>query len=110
MLAYFKQEPQNQDDPVYVYPGAAPALHFYGISGERFVFGKLYPQFDREGYRKELGAAMDRGTGRLWIILSSVVPEVEDFVISAIPEDWHLEKKVDAAKASLFLATSTTNH
>ncbi|HJP39528.1 MAG TPA: glycosyltransferase family 39 protein [Gammaproteobacteria bacterium] len=110
VLAYFKQEPQNQDDPVYVYPGAAPALHFYGISGERFVFGKLYPQFDREGYRKELGAAMDRGTGRLWIILSSVVPEVEDFVISAIPEDWHLEKKVDAAKASLFLATSTTNH
>ena len=110
VLSYLEQESQSRDDPIYVYPGAVPALTFYGISGDRYVFGELYPQFDPEGYRKELGTAMDRGTGRLWIILSSVVPDVEDFVVSEISGDWSLEQKVDATKASLFLATRAMDH
>jgi uncharacterized membrane protein len=104
VLSYL-QKSQSRDEPVYVYPGAVPALTFYGISGDRFVYGTHYPQFDSKGYRDELTAAMDRGAGQLWIILSSVVPEVEDFVVSEIPGDWRLEKKVDATKAGLYLVT-----
>ncbi len=108
VLSYLQESP-SRDYPVYVYPGARPALTFYGISGDRFVFGELYPQFDPAGFRNEISSAMDRGTGRLWIILSSVVPDVEDFIVSEIPGEWHLEKKVDATKASLYLASRPTS-
>jgi|GEM_PF-1740196 hypothetical protein len=103
VLSYL-EDSQNNNIPVYVYPGAEPALTFYGISGNRFYFGEHYPQVDEKSYREELNAAMALGTGQLWIILSSVVPEVENLIVAEIPADWHIEKKVDATKAALFLA------
>jgi len=96
---------RSRDDAVYIYPGARPALQFYGISADRFVYGEHYPQVDLEAYREEIRAAMQRGTGRLWIVLSHIMSsDVENLIVSEMPREWHIEKLVDGTQSSLYLA------
>lgn len=104
------EKSKTSDDSVYVYPSAGPALKFYEVTGDLFVFGTLYPQFDPPGYRNEINSAMEMGNGRLWIILSSTTPDVQEFAISQAPKGWHIEKKLAATKAALYLATITARN
>lgn len=103
VLAYLDQNNAPRI-PVYAYPSSVHALKFYGISDPQLLYGTIYPQFDPAGFRRELSSAMQLGPGKLWLILTSVTPAVENEVISHIPTDWELVKKVDATKAVLYLA------
>ena len=107
VLAYLDQQKAPQR-PIYAYPSAVYALKFYRIAGPELYYGMLYPQFDPDGFRRELRSAMQLGTDELWIILTSVTPSVESEVISHIPKDWTLDQKVAATKASLYLARKKT--
>jgi len=101
--AMFALEHSVQDeDVVYVYPGAIPAVDFYRMGRDNFVYG-TWNREDPDAYVREFDELVGRKAGRVWMLFSHVVLGEEGYILQHLATRWALEKTSDATGAHVYV-------
>jgi hypothetical protein len=93
----------GDDDRVYVYWGAVPAVNFYAGQGDtRFVHGR-YHRSASPDYVPEVLAAADANARRLWLLFAHFREPDKRLMLNALASSWSMQSAVSSSGAELFV-------
>jgi Dolichyl-phosphate-mannose-protein mannosyltransferase len=98
----------EQQDQVYVYSGAVPAIDFYWKGHDpRFIYG----DFHRDAPEKYLSEAMlglRPETKRLWLVFSHIYQAEDQKILQEFGRDWNIQQIATAKASALYVGLHKT--